>query len=106
MAGDIRNYREVVEALQGASVVFHVASYGMSGAESLRTDLISQVNVSGKGAGCAAGEGCRWREWGGGERGDVESLIPDKSSKPQVGVGGMRIGQGRGGMGQGIAGLA
>ena len=49
VAGDIRNYQEVVEALQDASVVFHVASYGMSGAESLRTDLISQVNVSGRG---------------------------------------------------------
>lgn len=46
MAGDIRSFHDVAVALQGASVVFHVASYGMSGAESLRPDLISQVNVS------------------------------------------------------------
>ncbi|XP_076447537.1 short-chain dehydrogenase/reductase family 42E member 1-like [Babylonia areolata] len=45
--GDIRNYEDVRNAVQGADVVFHMASYGMSGREQLNKALIEQVNVGG-----------------------------------------------------------
>ena len=41
----------MTEAVRGADVVFHIASYGMSGAESLRADVIYRVNVSVGGVG-------------------------------------------------------
>jgi hypothetical protein len=43
--GDITLFHEVEKALRGASVVFHIASYGMSGAEALKSGLIYEVNV-------------------------------------------------------------
>ncbi|KAG2501884.1 hypothetical protein HYH03_000382 [Edaphochlamys debaryana] len=45
--GDLRSPTHVAAACAGAHSVFHLASYGMSGAESLRTDLIRQINVGG-----------------------------------------------------------
>mmetsp|Transcript_15618 Transcript_15618/g.38871 ORF Transcript_15618/g.38871 Transcript_15618/m.38871 type:complete len:424 (-) Transcript_15618:176-1447(-) len=45
--GDIRNADDVSAALQGASLVFHVASYGMSGKEAMERATIRQVNMVG-----------------------------------------------------------
>ncbi|KAL8586863.1 hypothetical protein ACOMHN_052739 [Nucella lapillus] len=45
--GDIRNYEDVEKAVKGADVVFHMASYGMSGREQLNKKLIEQVNIGG-----------------------------------------------------------
>eukprot|EP00128_Syssomonas_multiformis_P017307 Colp12_sorted_trinity150504_noHs@29199 len=47
VTGDIRNYNEVAEACKGANAVFHIASYGMSGRESLQKKMIYAVNVQG-----------------------------------------------------------
>ncbi len=44
--GDIRCLPDVEVALHGADVVYHIASYGMSGAEAVEHDTIYQVNVS------------------------------------------------------------
>uniref|UniRef100_A0A8C5U8A1 Short chain dehydrogenase/reductase family 42E, member 2 n=1 Tax=Malurus cyaneus samueli TaxID=2593467 RepID=A0A8C5U8A1_9PASS len=44
---DIRDYSAVVAVCEGADCVFHVASYGMSGTEQLRKDLIESVNING-----------------------------------------------------------
>jgi nucleoside-diphosphate-sugar epimerase len=44
--GDIRNAEAVEKAMSGVQIVFHVASYGMSGAESMNKELIHQINVS------------------------------------------------------------
>ncbi|XP_043120384.1 short-chain dehydrogenase/reductase family 42E member 1 isoform X2 [Puntigrus tetrazona] len=44
---DVRDYARVEEAVRGASCVFHVASYGMSGREQLDRKLIEEVNVQG-----------------------------------------------------------
>lgn len=41
--GDIRDPAAVLHALRGADAVFHIASYGMSGREARRADLIHQV---------------------------------------------------------------
>lgn len=49
---------QVTDAVRGADVVFHIASYGMSGAESLRADLIYRVNVSVGGVGGVDTWGC------------------------------------------------
>jgi nucleoside-diphosphate-sugar epimerase len=46
--GDIGSqYEAVSDAIRGAEVVFHLASFGMSGAESTQHQLIRQVNVEG-----------------------------------------------------------
>ncbi|XP_029955190.1 short-chain dehydrogenase/reductase family 42E member 1 [Salarias fasciatus] len=45
--GDIRDYAQVEEAVRGVDCVFHIASYGMSGREQLKRDLIEAVNVRG-----------------------------------------------------------
>ncbi|KXZ47500.1 hypothetical protein GPECTOR_35g938 [Gonium pectorale] len=45
--GDLRNPADVASACVGVHSVFHVASYGMSGAESLRSETIRAVNVDG-----------------------------------------------------------
>ncbi|XP_021717777.1 short-chain dehydrogenase/reductase family 42E member 1-like [Chenopodium quinoa] len=45
--GDITCKKEVEKALQGADCVFHIASYGMSGKEMLRTAQINKVNIDG-----------------------------------------------------------
>lgn len=48
--GDITSYESVEQALSlpgGVSCVYHVASYGMSGAEAVQHALIEQVNVTG-----------------------------------------------------------
>lgn len=47
MRGDIRVPSEVGEALRGATCVFHIASYGMSGREQLNRKCIEDVNVRG-----------------------------------------------------------
>ncbi|XP_065139759.1 short-chain dehydrogenase/reductase family 42E member 1 [Paramisgurnus dabryanus] len=44
---DIRDYTQVEKAVQGVHCVFHVASYGMSGREQLKSKLIEEVNVQG-----------------------------------------------------------
>lgn len=45
--GDIRDYADVVKAVSGATCVFHIASYGMSGKEQLKRHVIEEVNVQG-----------------------------------------------------------
>lgn len=45
--GDIRDYNQVLRAVCGVDCVFHIASYGMSGREQLKQQLIEQVNVKG-----------------------------------------------------------
>lgn len=45
--GDVRDYADVVKAVDGATCVFHVASYGMSGKEQLNRRMIEEVNVQG-----------------------------------------------------------
>ncbi len=46
--GDIRSYEDVLAAMDGVDVVFHAASFGLSGAEMLsKEDLIYEVNVKG-----------------------------------------------------------
>ncbi|XP_006011120.1 short-chain dehydrogenase/reductase family 42E member 1 isoform X2 [Latimeria chalumnae] len=45
--GDVRNYSEVVKAVDNVDCVFHIASYGMSGREQLNRKLIDEVNVKG-----------------------------------------------------------
>uniref|UniRef100_A0A8C6YH51 Short chain dehydrogenase/reductase family 42E, member 1 n=1 Tax=Naja naja TaxID=35670 RepID=A0A8C6YH51_NAJNA len=45
--GDICVIREVEEALQGMSCVFHMASYGMSGRDQLNPRRIQEVNIKG-----------------------------------------------------------
>ncbi len=45
--GDLCDPAAVAAACAGVHSVFHVASYGMSGAESLRNDVIERVNVGG-----------------------------------------------------------
>lgn len=45
--GDIRDYSDVVKAVAGATCVFHIASYGMSGKEQLNKRMIEEVNVQG-----------------------------------------------------------
>eukprot|EP01119_Soliformovum_irregulare_P005144 TRINITY_DN1658_c0_g1_i2.p1 TRINITY_DN1658_c0_g1~~TRINITY_DN1658_c0_g1_i2.p1 ORF type:complete len:378 (+),score=112.05 TRINITY_DN1658_c0_g1_i2:57-1136(+) len=44
---DIRDYSQVLEAMQGIEIVFHVASYGMSGKEMLDRKLTYEVNMNG-----------------------------------------------------------
>mmetsp|Transcript_37029 Transcript_37029/g.71766 ORF Transcript_37029/g.71766 Transcript_37029/m.71766 type:complete len:410 (-) Transcript_37029:156-1385(-) len=48
--GDILNEEVLGEAAAGVDTVFHIASYGMSGAEGLQNDLIERVNVQGTNA--------------------------------------------------------
>ncbi|KAK3718991.1 hypothetical protein QZH41_013144, partial [Actinostola sp. cb2023] len=45
--GNVCNKAEVHSALEGATFVFHAASYGMSGRDQLNKELIEQVNVQG-----------------------------------------------------------
>ncbi|XP_053256095.1 short-chain dehydrogenase/reductase family 42E member 1 isoform X1 [Podarcis raffonei] len=45
--GDVRVVSEVERALRGATCVFHIASYGMSGREQLNRKLIEDVNLKG-----------------------------------------------------------
>ncbi|XP_077166608.1 short-chain dehydrogenase/reductase family 42E member 1 [Paroedura picta] len=45
--GDVRHLSDLERALRGASCVFHVASYGMSGWEQLNCKRIQDVNVRG-----------------------------------------------------------
>lgn len=44
---DIRKGEAVAELLKGADVVFHVASYGMSGAAQLNVRMVEDVNIGG-----------------------------------------------------------
>jgi nucleoside-diphosphate-sugar epimerase len=44
---DLRSKAQVRAALVGVDTVFHLASYGMSGVEQLRTDMIKAVNLGG-----------------------------------------------------------
>ncbi|XP_072453997.1 putative short-chain dehydrogenase/reductase family 42E member 2 [Notamacropus eugenii] len=45
--GDIRDGEALYQACEGVDCVFHVASYGMSGAEKLHKEQIESVNVAG-----------------------------------------------------------
>ncbi|KAK0140918.1 putative short-chain dehydrogenase/reductase family 42E member 2 [Merluccius polli] len=45
--GDIRDYGALYRACEGVECVFHTASYGMSGPEQLRKELVESINVSG-----------------------------------------------------------
>ena len=45
--GDICDYADVEKAVSGATCVFHIASYGMSGKEQLNRQMIEEVNVKG-----------------------------------------------------------
>ncbi|XP_071106669.1 short-chain dehydrogenase/reductase family 42E member 1-like [Haliotis cracherodii] len=45
--GDIRDAAAVHAAVEGADVVYHMASYGMSGREQLNRKLIQEVNIGG-----------------------------------------------------------
>lgn len=45
--GDIRDYADVAKAVTGATCVFHIASYGMSGKEQLHQRMIEEVNLQG-----------------------------------------------------------
>lgn len=47
LQGDMRDYNDVQQAMEGADVVFHMASYGMSGKEQLNRKLIEEVNIGG-----------------------------------------------------------
>ncbi|KAM4592497.1 short-chain dehydrogenase/reductase family 42E member 1 isoform 1-T2 [Odontesthes bonariensis] len=48
LQGDIREYAQIEKAVStGVDCVFHIASYGMSGREQLKRDLIEAVNVQG-----------------------------------------------------------
>lgn len=42
---DVRDEAALTAAFSGASVVFHCASYGMSGAQQLQTRLVQEINV-------------------------------------------------------------
>jgi nucleoside-diphosphate-sugar epimerase len=44
---DFRSAADLSAAFDGVSVVFHIASYGMSGAAQLRPQLIEEINVEG-----------------------------------------------------------
>ncbi|KAM6155215.1 putative short-chain dehydrogenase/reductase family 42E member 2 [Rhynchocyon petersi] len=44
---DVRNEEALYRAVKGVDCVFHVASYGMSGAEKLQKEQIESVNVGG-----------------------------------------------------------
>mmetsp|Transcript_16308 Transcript_16308/g.25840 ORF Transcript_16308/g.25840 Transcript_16308/m.25840 type:complete len:410 (-) Transcript_16308:41-1270(-) len=45
--GDVVNEKHLKKAIQGVDTVFHIASYGMSGAEGLDGELIQRINVEG-----------------------------------------------------------
>ncbi|XP_043831861.1 putative short-chain dehydrogenase/reductase family 42E member 2 [Dromiciops gliroides] len=45
--GDIRDRETLYQACEGVDCVFHVASYGMSGAEKLHKEQIESVNIGG-----------------------------------------------------------
>uniref|UniRef100_F7F9S0 3-beta hydroxysteroid dehydrogenase/isomerase domain-containing protein n=1 Tax=Monodelphis domestica TaxID=13616 RepID=F7F9S0_MONDO len=45
--GDIRDGEVLYQACEGVDCVFHVASYGMSGAEKLQKEQIESVNIGG-----------------------------------------------------------
>ncbi|XP_046567960.1 short-chain dehydrogenase/reductase family 42E member 1-like [Haliotis rubra] len=45
--GDIRDASAVRSAVEGVDVVYHMASYGMSGREQLNKKLIQEVNIGG-----------------------------------------------------------
>ncbi|KAG5832235.1 hypothetical protein ANANG_G00288930 [Anguilla anguilla] len=45
--GDIRDYESLYKVCEGVDCVFHTASYGMSGPEQLKRELVESVNVGG-----------------------------------------------------------
>ncbi|KAJ3600301.1 hypothetical protein NHX12_031286 [Muraenolepis orangiensis] len=45
--GDIRDHVSLYRACDGVECVFHTASYGMSGSEQLKKELVESINVSG-----------------------------------------------------------
>lgn len=45
--GDIRKYEMVKKAVTGTDIVYHVASFGMSGGDMLRDALAKEINVGG-----------------------------------------------------------
>ncbi|KAF5194949.1 3 beta-hydroxysteroid dehydrogenase type [Thalictrum thalictroides] len=45
--GDVSKKKDVEKALRGATCVFHLASYGMSGKEMLQAGRIDEVNING-----------------------------------------------------------
>lgn len=45
--GDVSQKKDVEKALRGATCVFHLASYGMSGKEMLQAGRIDEVNING-----------------------------------------------------------
>ena len=47
LVGDVRSSRDVGAAMRGADVVFHVASFGMSGREMLQRERTRDVNLRG-----------------------------------------------------------
>jgi len=47
VVGDLTNEADVLAAFRGATLVYHVASYGMSGYEAMQEDRIYKVNVQG-----------------------------------------------------------
>eukprot|EP01102_Stenamoeba_stenopodia_P011439 TRINITY_DN3513_c0_g1_i4.p1 TRINITY_DN3513_c0_g1~~TRINITY_DN3513_c0_g1_i4.p1 ORF type:complete len:391 (+),score=64.90 TRINITY_DN3513_c0_g1_i4:45-1175(+) len=47
IGGDIRDYSVVKKAVTGTDVVFHVASFGMSGGDMLKEPLVHAINVGG-----------------------------------------------------------
>ncbi|KAF5903652.1 putative short-chain dehydrogenase/reductase family 42E member 2, partial [Clarias magur] len=47
LQGDVRDYDTLYKACAGVDCIFHTASYGMSGPEQLRKELVESVNVGG-----------------------------------------------------------
>ncbi|KAM9394351.1 putative short-chain dehydrogenase/reductase family 42E member 2 [Pholidichthys leucotaenia] len=45
--GDIRDYSSLYKVCDGVECIFHTASYGMSGPEQLKKELVETVNVGG-----------------------------------------------------------
>lgn len=44
---DLRDYPSLYKVCEGVSCIFHTASYGMSGPEQLKKDLVESINVGG-----------------------------------------------------------
>ncbi|KAI4896398.1 hypothetical protein NFI96_017128 [Prochilodus magdalenae] len=47
LQGDVRDYDTLYKICAGVDCIFHTASYGMSGPEQLRKELVESVNVGG-----------------------------------------------------------
>lgn len=59
--GDVRDAATLARCFAGAAVVFHIASFGMSGRQQLQRRLIQEINVQGAwcwGPGGGAGRVC------------------------------------------------